>query len=119
MLYTIEHMEISANDLTEAGTFYAAVFGFAVEDHPQDNYTILTIGDGEPNIALIQVSENNPAGRVVPYFTTGDVAATLANVAAAGGTTIMEATSIPNVGDVGMFTDPTGNVLGVWKPARS
>ncbi len=115
MVHTIEHLEISANDLTEAGTFYAAVFGFDVEDHLADNYTLLTIGEGEPNIALIRTSKDNPAGRVVPYFTTGDVAATLAKVTTAGGKTIMESTSIPNVGDVGMFMDPTGNVLGVWK----
>lgn len=116
MVHTIKHLEISAIDLTEAGAFYAAVFGFDVEDHPEDNYTLLTIGEGEANIALIRTSEEYPAGRVVPYFTTGDVAATLAKVAGVGGVTVMESTTIPTVGDVGVFKDPTGNLLGLWKP---
>ncbi|MBI3958206.1 MAG: hypothetical protein HY328_05305 [Chloroflexi bacterium] len=54
---------------------------------------------------------------MVTYFSTDDVTATLQKASAAGGTTLMESTPIPTVGDIGIFLDPTGNLLGVWKPA--
>ncbi len=117
MAHSIQHFEISANDRAAAAAFFSQVFGFTSQHFPEMNYTMVTTGDGSPTIGLNAVSEDNPAGRVVPYFTSDNVAATLEKASAAGGTTVMESTPIPTVGDIGMFMDPTGNLLGVWKPA--
>lgn len=118
MSHPVQHIEVSANDRAAAAAFYAEVFGFATQDFPDMNYSMVMTGDGSPTLGLNPVGDNNPAGRVIPYFTSDDVAATLAKATAAGGKTVMESTPIPTVGDVGMFVDPTGNLMGVWKPDR-
>lgn len=117
MAHPILHIELSANNRAESAAFYAQIFGFTTQDFPEMNYTMVMTGDGSPSIGLNPVSDTNPAGRVVPHFRTDDVAATLAKINSAGGKTLMESTPIPTVGDVGMFLDPTGNLLALWKPA--
>jgi predicted enzyme related to lactoylglutathione lyase len=115
MAHPIQHFEVSANDRAAAAAFYTQVFGFTAQDFPEMNYTMVTTGEGSPTIGLNPVSENNPAGQVIPYFTSESVKATLEKASAAGGRVVMESTPIPTVGDVGMFMDPTGNLLGVWR----
>lgn len=115
MAHPIQHFEVSANDRAAAAAFFSQVFGFTTQDFPEMNYTMVMTGEGSPTIGLNPVGENNPAGRVIPYFTAGDVAATLEKATAAGGIVVMPSTPIPTVGDIGMFMDPTGNVLGVWR----
>ncbi len=115
MSHPIQHFEVSANDRAAAAAFYSQVFGYPTQDFPDMNYTMVMTGEGSPTIGLNPVGENNPAGRVIPYLTTDDVAATLAKASAAGGTTVMASTPIPTVGDIGMFLDPTGNLIGVWR----
>lgn len=116
MAHPIQHIEVSSNDRAASAAFFAGVFGFTTQDFPEMNYTMVMTGEGSPTIGLNPVGENNPAGRVIPYFRTDNVAATLEKIDGAGGSTIMASTYIPTVGDIGMFLDPTGNLLAVWKP---
>lgn len=116
MSHPVQHLEISATDRVAAVAFFSAVFNFDIQDFPESGYAMIETGEGSPSIALLPVSDDNPAGRIVPYFTTDDVAATLARASTAGGTVITESMAVPGVGDIGVFADPTGNVMGVWKP---
>jgi hypothetical protein len=56
------------------------------------------------------------------YIATDDVSASLDKVVAAGGSILVPATEIPGTGWFGMFRDPAGNQVGLFKwitpPAR-
>ncbi len=52
--------------------------------------------------------------RLLIYLATDDIDATLADVEAHGGKTVMPKTEIPHVGWWAVFTDPAGNHLGLF-----
>ena len=62
------------------------------------------------------VSDTNPPGTVVVYIGTDDIDNNLAKVESLGGKTIQPKTEIPETGWFGLFSDPTGNVVGLYTP---
>ena len=48
------------------------------------------------------------------YVATDDIDATLDKAESLGGKTVIPKTEIPNVGWFGFFTDPTGNMVGLF-----
>ena len=63
------------------------------------------------------VGDENPAGTVMVYIHTDDLAATVSKVREKGGTVLLESYEIPTVGTMATFKDPTGNVLALLQPA--
>jgi predicted enzyme related to lactoylglutathione lyase len=53
----------------------------------------------------------------VPYIATDDTDATVSKAQELGGSTVIEAMDIPNVGRIAVLKDPVGAVFGVIKPA--
>ena len=43
-----------------------------------------------------------------------DVPETLARIEAAGGATVLEKMPVPGMGWIGLFTDPSGNTVGLF-----
>lgn len=111
----IVHVEFSAQDREAAGKFYSELFGWKIEQVPEMNYAMYDTG-GEVGGGLNPVSEDNPAGTVLAHISTDDVDATLAKAEALGGKTVVPKTEIPGYGWFGLFTDPTGNVIGLFTP---
>ncbi len=54
------------------------------------------------------------AGHVYLYISTDDIDGTLAKARSLGGEIVTPRTEIPGVGWWGMFTDPTGNKVGLF-----
>jgi hypothetical protein len=117
--YPIVHVELSANDREAAGKFYSDLFGWQVEDHPEMRYSTF-VAEGGPDGGLCQVAEGMAqAGQTTVYVGTDDIDATLAKAEQLGGTIVMSKTEIPNIGNigwVGLFRDPTGNIVGLITP---
>ena len=61
------------------------------------------------------VSDQNPAGTVTIYIESDDITASLNDVKKAGGTIISPEMEIPNTGKFGLFRDPQGNMIGLYK----
>jgi predicted enzyme related to lactoylglutathione lyase len=61
------------------------------------------------------VTEQNPAGTVTIYIETDDFTASLNDVQKAGGTILSQEMEIPNTGKFGIFRDPQGNMIGLFK----
>jgi predicted enzyme related to lactoylglutathione lyase len=118
--HPIVHVEFSTNDNEASGKFYSALFGWEIQHFPELNYTMFNPKDG-PGGGFSQVSETNPAGSVLVHVETDDIDATLAQVAALGGKILVPKTEIPGQGWFGIFSDPTGNQVGVYTalPAQS
>jgi len=117
--YPVNHLEISATDPTAAGEFYGKVFGWKIEVEESMNYVQFVAEEGGIGGAFPQVDENNPAGTVVPYVTTDNIEGTLETIGSNGGSTVMPKTEIPGFGHFAVFSDPTGNRIGLFSNSNS
>jgi predicted enzyme related to lactoylglutathione lyase len=97
----VVHVEFSAQDREAAGM----------------NYT--TFDTGDVGGGFNPVSENNPAGTVLVYIGTDDIDASLAKAESLGGRTVTPKTEIPGTGWFGFFSDPTGNMIGLFTALES
>ena len=122
----VVHFEIPADDLERAKNFYGSVFGWQLQTVPMgggeytvvvttpvDEQTQLPVEPGAINGGLFQRDEQLRT----PVLTI-DVDAiddALREVQAGGGSTVTPRTEIPGMGAFAYFTDPEGNVLGLWE----
>ena len=112
--HKIIHIELSAKDRKALSKFYADVFGWEMLHIDDMNYTTFKAGDGVAG-GFNPVNEQNPAGTVLVYIETDDVTKSLNDVKKAGGTIISPEMDIPNTGKFGIFRDPQGNMIGLYK----
>jgi len=112
--HKIVHIELAAKDRKALSKFYTDVFGWEVEHIDDMDYTTFKAGDGVAG-GFNPVNAQNPAGTVTIYIETDDVTASLNAVKKAGGTIITPEMEIPKTGKFGMFRDPQGNMIGVFK----
>jgi predicted enzyme related to lactoylglutathione lyase len=101
---------VTANNLAASSTFYAKMFGWQVQPFSPELAGV--IAPGGPPAAL---RCNVPAGfpGMVPYIGVGDVDAMLSRVVAAGATVERAAWSLPGIGKLARFKDPTGTIYGL------
>jgi len=104
-------------DCRATGTFYARVFGWAVED----DGTMVRFRDPAGTFAGAFVGELAPAaaGGTTLYLATDDADATLARALAEGATVVRERSVVaPGVGYRALLRDPAGSVVGLFEPWR-
>ena len=111
--HPIVHVEFSSNNREESGKFFSELFGWNVQQIPDMNYATYDTGEGVGG-GLNPISDEYPAGTVAVYVGTDDIEATLARVEELGGKTMVPKMEIPGVGWVAFFSDPTGNMIGLW-----
>lgn len=116
--HPIVHIDIPSSDPKAASTFYAEAFGWNIqipqgyEDYPmfQEEHAP---GGGFAKIGMMQGVVEKP-GDVLIYIGTDDIEASLAKVTALGGKVLLPKTEIPQIGWWAVFTDPTGNKIGLY-----
>lgn len=117
--HPIVHIEIPAQDREVSASFYSALFGWEMHDHPEMQYTTFTAASG-PGGGLATIDgENAKPGQVLIHVGTDDVDASLSRAAELGGSIVVPKTAIPGMGWFGVFTDPVGNRIGVYQDANS
>ncbi len=109
----VVHVEVPAVDVEAAGRFYQELFGWKLQHVPEMNYTMWEDGSGSGG-GFPQVSEENPAGQVLVYIDSDDIEADLKKVEKLGGKVLVPKREIPGQGWMGIFQDPTGNVLALY-----
>jgi len=109
----IIHIEFSAKDREAAGKFYADIFGWKIQQMPEMNYATFE-AEGGPGGGFNPLSDENPAGTVTVYIETDDIDATFAKITAKGGKVVQPKMEIPGYGWSGVFSDPTGNKVGLY-----
>ena len=111
--------ELMTDDVSAAQKFYGDIFGWQSIDSGQTHqrYEIQLAQDpdtGETNAvgAFLQLDEDMLAGGARPawvgYIGVSDVDASVAGVVKAGGSVLMPAWEVPEVGRMAMLTDPEG-----------
>lgn len=119
--HPIVHIEIPATNSSAAGKFYGEVFGWNIQADEMYNYVQFQ-SEGGPGGGFVTVGsqeapiEYRPDSLLV-YLATDDIDATLKTVEAHGGKTVLAKTEIPHVGWWAVFTDPSGNRLGLFTAA--
>jgi uncharacterized protein len=109
----VVHVEIPAANIEAASAFYQDLFGWKMQSMPQLNYAMWEAADGSGG-GFPQVSAENPAGQVLVYIASDDIEADLKNVEKLGGKVLLGKREIPGMGWMGIFQDPTGNVLALY-----
>jgi predicted enzyme related to lactoylglutathione lyase len=113
----IVHWELIVGDLDRAREFYTNVFKWSIEAMPAfPGYPMIDPGK-EPLGAMMAKPESDPSYGLTVYFGVDDVEQTLARAVTAGGTMLVPPSPIEGVGEWGMFADPDGIPIGVFRAA--
>lgn len=110
--HAIDYIEINVIDMTAAKAFYHQAFGWEFTDYGPD-YAGIRKPDGEGEVGgLSKVDKVAPGGPLVILYSE-NLEASLQSVVNAGGNIVVEPFDFPG-GRRFHFSDPSGNVLGVW-----
>jgi predicted enzyme related to lactoylglutathione lyase len=118
----VVHFEIPCDDEERARSFYASVFDWQMMPIPEMGYTLVTTGptseDGptEPgfvNGGLMKRVESFAAPDVV--IDVADIEDALRRIEENGGKTVSERMEVGDMGYAAYFTDPEGNLVGLWE----
>jgi len=111
-------IDLAANDVATAGSFYTGLFGWEVNVSPDPQYggyaRALARGADVAGIGPKMMPGQPSAWSV--YFGASDEATLAAAVAAAGGTVVVPPMEIGDQGHMAIFADPAGAFFGAWQP---
>ncbi len=110
------HVEIPADDVSSSKQFYSQVFGWSFQDFPmeQGTYAMYQTRQGGIGGGIMTPPPGAPKS-VVNYILVDEIEPILDQVASRGGEVRLPKTQVGEMGWMALFTDPSGNVLGLWK----
>ena len=118
----VVHFEIHAADPARGSKFYEKVFGWTFQkwEGPMEYWLITTGSDDQPGIngGLLPRRGEIDGEAVIAYVCTVDVAdldASIATVAANGGTMAVPKMPIPGMGWLAYCKDTEGNIFGMMQ----
>ncbi|WP_327269056.1 VOC family protein [Streptomyces sp. NBC_01218] len=119
-------VELHVADPVADLAFYQGLFGWRSQDMPVPGmtYRVLSTEDGELQDTtfggVAPADDDAPSGgghsRWVPYFHVEDVDATVGATRSHGGSVLMPAADMPDVGRMAWLADPFGAVFALLKP---
>ena len=123
----VVHFEIPFDDGDRARSFYKELFDWQVMEMPEMGYTIVMSGpssDSGPtesgfiNGGMLSREQGATSGPVI-VIDVDDIDAKLIKIEETGGSTVVGKTAVGDMGFAAYFTDPEGNVMGLWETASS
>jgi predicted enzyme related to lactoylglutathione lyase len=120
----VVHFEIPFEDQERARAFYADAFGWTLLAMPEMRYVLATTGPSEQgppsepgfiNGGLLE--RGAPVSGPVLVLEVEDIDASLKEVERLGGATVTERQPVGDMGFSAYFTDPEGNLMGLWQNA--
>ena len=113
------HVELSTQDVPKAKSFFSQLFGWKLTDMPMggESYTLIDVGEGTGGGMMKHPMPGAPA-MWLAYVLVDDIDAATKKVKALGGTVMKEKTEVPDMGWLAIIVDPTGAMLGLWKPKQ-
>lgn len=112
-------IDMASSDIDKSCDFYAALFGWTYESAGEDYGGYIRFAkDGHP---VAGGMPSDPSFGMEDgwsiYLAVADAEATTAAATAAGGGVIVPPMPIPELGSMGLLSDPTGAAIGIWQPA--
>ena len=114
----VVHFEMMSKDPAAVSDFYAKIFGWKVQSHPEANYRIFETGSkmGIGGGILKPDREGPWPGNQIFYVAVDDLGKYNRKIEKAGGKIHVEEQEVPGMGWLSLFTDPEGRMNGLWKP---
>ncbi|MFL5306324.1 MAG: VOC family protein [Polyangia bacterium] len=109
----IVHIEFKSANLTRTAEFYARLFDWQTEQNGAGSYMKLN-GAGGPSGGWVRADLVQSPGPIA-YLSVEDLEKTLGEVEAAGGRVLVRSQPFAGGGEIALFADPDGNVLGLWR----
>lgn len=112
----VVHFEIPCDDPQETMAFFANVFGWTFQQFVEGEYWLVSTGD--ENAAGINggiMKKRDPKQPVVNSIDVENIDEAIKKIENSGGKVVVPKMEIPNVGWVAYFTDPAGNIHGVYE----
>ncbi len=114
MANPVTWFEITGTDGEGLQRFYGDVFGWQYEQAPgESKYGMVSAGDRGIGGGIGDAQAGQ--GHVPVYVEVDDPQAYLGKVEQHGGKTVVPVTEVPNMVTFALFSDPQGNVVGVFK----
>ncbi|WKG04979.1 VOC family protein [Mycolicibacterium sp. HK-90] len=122
----VVHFEVPFSDGERAKNFYREVFGWQVNEYPEMDYTGVATGPvaetgmpAEPGYIGGGMFERRPEYPKGPVITIDvpSIDEALSTIRSKGGEQVGEKIAVGEMGFAAYFTDPEGNVLGLWENA--
>jgi predicted enzyme related to lactoylglutathione lyase len=112
--------ELLTKDADAAQAFYGSILGWSFVDSGQPGMDYRIVNAGEISVAgLMGITPDMAAGGArttwLSYVSVSDVDATVTDIEARGGSVVMPAMDIPNVGRIAMVADPQGAPFYIMK----
>ena len=121
----VVHFEIPADDPERAQAFYREAFGWQIDSMPEFQYamvrTTATDERGMPTepgaINGGMLRRQDPVTSPVITIAVDDIDGSLAQIEKLGGKTVQARQAVGEMGFAAYFTDPDGNLMGLWQNA--
>lgn len=115
--------ELHIGDPAAALRFYGALFAWRAQEinAPGMPYTVLSTAEGDQQDAsfggVTPLRDASGESRWIPYFAVEDPDESVTRSRADGGSVVMPAADIPDVGRIAWLADPFGATFAVLRPA--
>ena len=109
----IAHIEFKSANFARTSEFYGKLFDWQMEQNASASYMKLAGGDG-PSAGWFRADLVQSPGPVA-YLPVDDLESKLTEVEAAGGRILVRSLPFAGGGEIGLFADPDGNVMGLWQ----
>ncbi len=112
----VVHFEIPCNDPEKTMDFFKEVFGWKFQQFGTEQYwSVITGDDKDPGINGGLMKKKDPMQPVANSIQVTDIEKACADVEKAGGNIVVSKIAIPTVGWLAYFTDPDGNIHGLFQ----
>jgi predicted enzyme related to lactoylglutathione lyase len=112
-------IDLATADVEQTKAFYGAIFGWQAEEASEEHHGYFNFSKNGVLIAgcMPKPDPDMPDTWSV-YLRTDDAKQTVDEATAAGATTIVDAVDVDALGTMAIFIDPTGAVVGAWRPGE-
>jgi predicted enzyme related to lactoylglutathione lyase len=113
----VSHIELFSRDVSRSVEFYSQVFGWTCNEYDLggERYMGWMCPDGGVPGGFRKVNTTQQPA-TVNYVKTYDIDAVLQKIRERGARVLLEKVRIPGVGYMARFSDPFGNILGLFEP---
>ncbi len=111
------HVELATTDVEKAKKFYSGLFAWKLEDvkMPDYTYTMISVGEGTGGGMMKQMIPGAPSAWMA-YVLVDDIKAATQKAQSLGAKVMKDVTEVMDMGWLSIIVDPTGAMLGLWKP---
>lgn len=112
----VVHFEIPCDDPEKTMKFFKDVFGWSFQQFGNEPYWVTMTGDPKtPGINGGLMKKRDPKQPIVNSINVSNIDESMSHIKNAGGKIVVPKMPIPSVGWLAYFTDPDGNIHGVYQ----